>query len=491
MSTRLEIMIRNLKELEKRKAMHAPGKASLFLLSQITELREQITQETGKQPEELALYGAEPSKKSQAAREESQTPDSALTSNFPFVMQVLYPKDGTPQVQVQRSRGGDTGPQPLALPYEHDDLTLVMKALATPVGKLSSERFDADEVKKLKSLGMVESGYLLERMYQVVGRDLYQALFPSEVGNLFHVARSQAQSDDRSLALRLIFDAGGAALARYPWELIHADVPLVADGVVDLTRYVAFPRPRSALEVDLPLRVLGIAARPSGLPALPSSAEPQAVATRLAPFLEKKALDITWLSPPTRPALLAAVQQADVHIIHFDGHGSFGRLCPVCHVLHTATSAHCTRCQYPLSTVDAQGYLAFETKKGNVNYVSARSLANALSRNRTQVVVLSACRSGQVGGRQVFNGVGPALIQAGIPAVVAMQLPVPVDDAVRFARTFYAALADFCPLVEAVGRGRQALYDETCNPRAWFVPTLYLRSEDPYGYLFHPAQPTN
>jgi hypothetical protein len=491
MSTSLEIMIRNLKELEKRKAMHGPGEAPLFLLSQIAEQREQIIQETGKQPEALALYGAELSESGQATREESQTPEPASTSNFPFVMQVLCPKEGTPQVQVQRSKGGDTGPQPLELPYEHEDLALVMKALATPVGKLPAGRFDPDEMTKLENLGMVESGYLLERMYQEVGRDLYQALFPPEVAKLFHVARSQAQSDKRSLALRLIFDVGGAALARYPWELIHDDVPLVADGVIDLTRYVAFPRPCAALKVNLPLRVLGIAARPSGLPALPSSAEPRAVATGLAPFMEKEALGITWLSPPTRSALLAAIQHEDVHIIHFDGHGSFGRLCPACHILHKATSTHCTRCQYPLSTVGAQGYLAFENKRGKVNYVSARSLANALSRNRTQVVVLSACRSGQVGGGHVFNGVGPALIQAGVPAVVAMQLPVPVNDAVRFARAFYAALADFSPLVEAVGRGRQELYNETCNPRAWFIPTLYLRSEDPYGYLFHPTHPNS
>lgn len=540
MSTRLDIVVRNLKELERRAAMHGPGEAPLFLLSQIAELKEQIQQEAGGELESLRrrrddarenLRLIEERKSSyvlstdiplslikeerrlrdqieelenrvrdledllasvqsfdRAEKRDPAVDDEAKAEQIPCVLQLLHPQGSAPQVLVQHSWAGDTGPQPLEPPYGAEDLILVMKALATPVGKLPVDRFDADEVTRLEDLDLVESGHLLERMYRVVGRDLYESLFPPEIERLFHAARAQAKSERRSLALRLIFDAGGATLASYPWELIYDDVPLVADGVVDLTRYIAFSGPRSALEVNLPLRVLGIASRPSGLPSLPPSDEPQAVSDGLASLAEQEALEITWLSPPTRPALLETLQQEDVHVIHFDGHGSFGRLCPVCQVLHTAASAHCVRCHYPLSTVDARGYLAFEDEEGDVNYVSARSFANALSRNKTQVVVLSACRSGQVGGGSVFNGVGPALIQAGVPAVVAMQIPATVDDAVRFARTFYTSLASFHPLVEAVGRGRQQLYDETCNPRTWFVPTLYLRSDDPRGDLFHPTQ---
>ncbi len=617
MSTRLEILARNLKELEKRKSMHAPGEEPLFLLSQIEELKEQIRQEGGRELESLRhrydearenLRLIEERKSSyvlstdiplglikdeRRLRDElkelekrvrflenllesvrDRDPDEEMNGGdgnkrekrdedetieeIPFVLRLLHPQGGAPQVLVQHSGAGEDKPCPLKLPYaveylfsidldlgeldrkeaseklreqfeEHNEtltsqalveenrvgnhwkiidgdreyvirnegqklnvyghnLALVMKALATSVGKLPADSFDDNEVKRLEHLGLVESGHLLERIYKVVGQCLYDALFPTEIERLFYAERNKARSKRRSLALRLIFDAGGATLASYPWELIHDDVPLVADGVVDLTRYIALPNPRSALEVNLPLRVLGIAPRPSGLPSLPLSDEPQAVSEGLTALAEREALEITWLSPPTRRALLETLQQEDVHIIHFDGHGSFGRLCPTCHILHTATSKHCVRCQYPLSTVDARGYLAFEDKDGKVNYVSARSFANALSRNKTQVVVLSACRSGQVGGASVFNGVGPALIQAGVPAVVAMQLPVPVDDAVRFARTFYISLASFHSLVEAVGRGRQQLYDETCNPRTWFVPTLYLRSDDPQGDVFHPIQ---
>jgi hypothetical protein len=188
--------------------------------------------------------------------------------------------------------------------------------------------------------------------------------------------------------------------------------------------------------------------------------------------------------------LLEYLDQAQPHVVHFDGHGSFGRLCPTCQVLHTPTSQRCIHCQYPLATEAAQGYLAFEDAKGAVHYVSARSLANALSRQRPPLVVLSACRSGQVGGTGVFNGAGPALIQAGVPAVMAMQLTLPVEQAIRFARALYGALAGFHPLVEAVGRGRQQLYDERWNPRAWFVPALYLRSDDPRGELFRPTGAT-
>jgi hypothetical protein len=494
-------MVRNLKELQKRKTMYGPGASPLFLLNQIADLRSQIRQEVQGELRRLQGVGsaeADAGDRERIGRIEAllasvQTggsaaaaagPEAGTEVGLPFAVQILQPQDGDPQVLVHRSWAGDTGPQPLELPYAGEALDVVMRALATPVGRVPVDRFTAAELARLEDWGLVGSGHVLARMYEVVGRALYRALFPPEIARVFHAARSRARSEQRALALRLIFDAGAATLASYPWELIHDDVPLVADGVVDLTRYIAFPGPRAALDVGLPLRVLGIAPRPSGLPALPRFDEPGAVAEGLASLAARDALALTWLSPPTRQALLGALQRADVHVIHFDGHGSFGRLCPACGVLYTATSARCTRCQYPLTTVEARGYLAFEDEGGGVNYVSARSLANALSRSRTQVVVLSACRSGQVGGGRVFNGVGPALIRAGVPAVVAMQLPIRVADAACFARTFYTSLADFEPLVEAVGRGRQPLYDETRSPQAWFVPTLYLRSDDPRGDLF-------
>lgn len=470
MSSKEEILRRNLEELEKRVAMYGPGKAPLFLVNQIADLREQL----GLKEDEDALKISGKSKPG-----DERQPDVE-----PFVLQVSQPADGSPQVQVQQSWAGESAPHPLELPYSADELKVVLKALATPVGKLPQGHFDADETRFLEGLGIVDSGYRLQIASEIVGRRLYQALFPPPVAQLFHAARSQAQSQHQALLLRLVFDAGAAGLAAYPWELINEDVPLIADGVVDLARYILLSRPRSAITVEPPFKVLGISARPSDLRPLSQRAEAEAIAAGLGALSGRQLVEITWLDSPTREALVDALRHQDVHVVHFDGHGTFGRLCPSCHIPHTPTSKQCIRCDYPLSTVDPQGYLAFEGENGKAHYVSARRFANALSRGRVQLAVLSACQSGEVGGRDVFSGVGPALIQAGVPAVVAMQLAIPIAHAVPFARALYTSLADFSTLVSAVGHGRQQLYDESYNPQTWFVPTVYLRSNDPWGTLF-------
>ena len=88
-----------------------------------------------------------------------------------------------------------------------------------------------------------------------------------------------------------------------------------------------------------------------------------------------------------------------------------------------------------------------------------------------------------VAGESVFSGMGPALIQAGVPAVVAMQFSVTTEVAKNFTRSFYLALAQYAPLTQAMSQARAALFaDET----AWYRPVLYLRTdaENPEGKLF-------
>ncbi len=97
-----------------------------------------------------------------------------------------------------------------------------------------------------------------------------------------------------------------------------------------------------------------------------------------------------------------------------------------------------------------------------------------------RLAVLSACRSGAVGGETLFGGAGPALIQAGVPAVVATQLPITAGAAARFAQGFYRALGRLETLPAAVNAGRLRILDTA----QWFIPTLYLRGQDDKGRLF-------
>lgn len=479
MSSRLDILRRNLEELEKRAAMYGPGSAPLFVLNQIDDLRAQIGAAGGTDQPEPAPTRA--GGQSSGSGEEVASPTAAA----PLTVQLIEPRRGQPQVQAQHPVLGEAGPVPLRLPYTVADLELIQRALTRPPGKISSQVFDAGQISRLQKLGLAEGEFLLARMTEVVGRALFAALFPDPVSRLFHAAcltRSRAQA----LPVCLLFDAGAVNLAEFPWELLHDDVPLVADGIVDLIRYIAHPHPRPVPGVQLPLQVLGISPRPSNLAALPPLADASAVAGGLQSLVRQGALAITWLSSGQHQALADHLRQHAVDIVHFDGHGTFAQRCPGCAILYYPARSRCDRCGYPLHTVEPQGYLAFADAAGNADLVSARVWANTLARSRVQLVVLSACMSGEVGGGQVFNGTGPALIQAGVPAVVAMQLSVANSAAVAFASVFYDALAAGHTLPAAAGWARQRLYQERRSAAAWFIPALYLRSSDPSGQ-FVPA----
>ena len=73
-------------------------------------------------------------------------------------------------------------------------------------------------------------------------------------------------------------------------------------------------------------------------------------------------------------------------------------------------------------------------------------------------------------------GLAPALVQAEIPAVIAMQFAMPDETAARFARQIYHFLAMNLPLDRAITEARINIfaYDDTF----WAVPVLFMRSQD-------------
>ncbi len=65
-------------------------------------------------------------------------------------------------------------------------------------------------------------------------------------------------------------------------------------------------------------------------------------------------------------------------------------------------------------------------------------------------LALGACQTGRRDEQTVWSGVVAALMQAGIPATVAMQYTIWDDSAMAFSRHFYQALLAGLPLDQAV-----------------------------------------
>ncbi len=365
------------------------------------------------------------------------------------------------------------------LPFAVEHLTPILKALE--LGQFQPDRFTEPETRALEDTGLLRNARLVPDLLPLIGRGLYQALFPDQVGTAFQMAMNEARKSRDTVALQLRIDHDAVGLARYPWELVHdGHRHLLSGGIVELTRYIAYPEAVTTLPAAPPWRLLYIAPRPGDVAPLPQAVEQPVVWRGLEPLSETGMLALDRLDPPTYEALLDQMSVGDYHILHFDGHGLFARRCPACAGFNPPQAAGCHACSAFLEQVPALGYLVFEDKFGDADYVSAEAMENLLIGGEVRLILLSACRSGVVSGESIFGGLGPGLIRAGVPAVVGMQLSVSVEDAVQFAHGFYTALAEGQTLARAVAEGRRRLF----RAQSWFIPTLYLRGTGGEGRLF-------
>jgi pimeloyl-ACP methyl ester carboxylesterase len=161
-------------------------------------------------------------------------------------------------------------------------------------------------------------------------------------------------------------------------------------------------------------------------------------------------------------------------IFHFAGHGWF-----------TVTERG-----ESFRSIEGEGELAFVTAEGTAARISAAKLAVNMQGRGVQLALLGACQTGRRDGQNVWSGTVAALMEAGIPAAVAMQYKIWDDAAIAFSKKFYQALATGAPIDAAVSAGRIAAFN-LCHPlredpkrgrfwRDWGVPVLYLRSEQDF-----------
>ncbi|MFN6567160.1 CHASE2 domain-containing protein [Dendronalium sp. ChiSLP03b] len=340
-----------------------------------------------------------------------------------------------------------------------------------------------------------------------IGKALYQSLFPpgSKVEKVLQNAINLAQNNATQLHIQLEIAAdilGSTRLPDYPWELMHDDRGFLTQHQVTFSRYITYdaapPKLPSMEQVNV-LLISSAASDPeNGLEKLPQQ-EQLAVRRGLGIAEKEGHIRLVELKPPTLKALRDYLtehrNETAPHVIHFDGHGLFGKCCnntldngQLCRTIHKGIKINnCQRCHASLP--EPQGYLVFEDETGKPNYVSAKEISILLQQNSfiddskqlrgVALVVLSACQSGlALTGTSVFNGVAQSLIAHRTPAVVAMQYSVSVPGATAFSEQFYRSLGQKEPLAMIVSQSREAMGVEG---NQWYRPVLYLRWQDNEG----------
>ena len=244
----------------------------------------------------------------------------------------------------------------------------------------------------------------------------------------------------------------GARLLGLPWELMFADggplsgVPAVVRRQREGTAAVARPAPAD------PLRILLLVARPEaeGLPFIDPRAAAAPLVAALAPLGRRAELSVP--RDGTLEALRDALDEAKgagrpFHVVHFDGHG----------VVDEARRVGQLCFEFPGDAAD--GKLARRPA-----LVDADTVGELLADREVPLVLLEACQTAS-SRVPVSASVASALLDRGVPSIVAMSHTVRADTSRRFVDTFYARLAAGDPISAAVAAGQRRLRQD-CARRA-------------------------
>lgn len=305
-----------------------------------------------------------------------------------------------------------------------------------------------------------------------------------EVYNRFDLEyKKQAAQGDKSLRLRLrlVFRQPLQQLDRLPWEFLF--IPArnkPEDGFfftgkkteLILTRYV----PESELVKSLgnaapgELKILVAVSRPTGLGSIPDKDIDQLIAQMNE--IKRAKVRVLKDAECTAKRLWQELNEFTPHIFHFIGHGEAGKLA---FVMDPKDPKYTEKEDLQRQWVDSEG---LEQLFDNCN-------------PKPRLVFLHACKGAASDSLDAFNSCALELVRSDIPAVVAMQYNISVDDAGLFAKTFYEELGQGRDVDEAVRSGREALgtlvHPFYQHPR-FGTPVVYLQTDKPIVVPQHDEQ---
>lgn len=297
-----------------------------------------------------------------------------------------------------------------------------------------------------------------------VGSELFRTVFTGQVSDLLQRSLSRVEAAARGLRLRIrinLRDRTMAPLLDWPWELLYrqdTEEFLALSRGTPIVRTLDVPRPSAVRRYRPPLRILAVLARdPEGSP-LSLEEELKQLRESLADDPE---IQLETLDDPDTQTLRNVLDQKEIHILHYMGHGVF-------------------------EPAGGEGALLFGGPEGRMPVTGRHLAAKVKDLDALRLVVLNACETAVVAGEAAqgpFAGVAAALVLSGLPAVVAMQSSIMDVHSVAFTAAFYRRLACGMSVEEAVTEGRQAILSQNPESAAWAIPVLFLRST---GDLFAP-----
>lgn len=311
-----------------------------------------------------------------------------------------------------------------------------------------------------------------EDLITAAGGQLFDELMQEEIRDLWISARYDLdRSSEGGLRLRLFLHS--PAVASLPWESLYdrrrrqafgANDRIALVRVKNLISYIGHSR---SIAAELPVKImLAVAEDPGGN--LDVKQEIDGIGHTLSSLTPDKITLVTREGRFSIHDLRQTLLTEEPDILHLISHGQ------------------------------PDGLLLWQ---GNApQMVPASSFQATLEQAQSvKLAFLNACLAGQPASEAPFASLAQRLLQAGLPAVIAMQFEIWDGAAIQFSRFLYEALVtEPCAgaIDLAVGHARSNLYISDPNRIDYATPVLWLNAAD--GVIFrlpeHPAtrpvQPT-
>lgn len=296
------------------------------------------------------------------------------------------------------------------------------------------------------------------------GQELTTALFAdSRLVEAFSAARTSAETLNVPLRLRLLVGSSAPQLNSLAWETLRDPRDgslLTANTNLPFSRYLSSPDWRPVvLRSRGQLRALVVAANPSDLASyelapVDVDGELSRATASLSPI---QASTLPDESPGKRASLdniLAHLKQQPCDLLYLVCHGAW---------------------------MNDDTWLWLEDAAGKTQRVSGSVLVERLQglASRPTLVVLASCQSADSRAQGSLSALGPRLLDAGIPAVLAMQANISQGTVEIMMPVFFAELQRNGQIDQALASARDAVRKR----HDYWVPALFTRLED--GYIWN------
>jgi tetratricopeptide (TPR) repeat protein len=307
-----------------------------------------------------------------------------------------------------------------------------------------------------------------------LGQTLHKELFIGQLHDSWITAQGVAQN--RQDLLRLRIGMKDSRLQQLPWEALRAGMRPLATGTdVIFSRYILDRRQGHSAhlvnrgEPEKALRILMVIASPDDQDRLDLRREVSHLQSELHPVGSEDddtLLDVQLkiLEQPGRAELTQELDRGNYQVLHYAGHSNLG---------------------------NAGGDLYLVSRQtGLSERLSGEDLAGLLVNNGIKLAVFNSCRGGYSSsseqGWQERN-LAQALVNRGMPSVIAMAERIPDHVAITFTQLLYRNLKKGQSIDLSLNCTRQGLISAYGSHQFyWALPTLYMQPSF-NGYLLKTA----